>query len=60
MALLDYHWLSDLVAGVAFGVLLLRILHLVFDGRLGRIGDGGWSSRPSPEPAESVPRDRVG
>lgn len=60
MALLDYHWLSDLVAGVAFGVILLRILHLVFDGRLGRICDGGWSSRPVPAPAESTPRDRVG
>jgi len=39
MALLDYHWLSDLVAGVAFGVVLLRAMHLLFDGPLGRIGD---------------------
>src|SRR5215475_1872445 len=29
MLLLDYHWLSDLVAGLALGVLLLRVLHLV-------------------------------
>jgi membrane-associated phospholipid phosphatase len=27
MLLLDYHWLSDLVAGAALGVLLLRVLH---------------------------------
>jgi len=43
MALLDYHWLSDLVAGVALGTVLLRVLHLLFDGRLGRIGDGQWA-----------------
>jgi membrane-associated phospholipid phosphatase len=40
MLLLDYHWLTDLVAGLAIGVLLLRVLHLVFDGRLGRWGGG--------------------
>jgi PAP2 superfamily. len=40
MLLLDYHWLSDLVAGLAMGVLLLRVLHLIFDGRLGQWGDG--------------------
>lgn len=40
MLLLDYHWLTDLLAGLAIGVLLLRVLHVVFDGRLGRWGDG--------------------
>jgi PAP2 superfamily. len=40
MLLLDYHWLSDLLAGLAMGVLLLRVLHLIFDGRLGQWGDG--------------------
>jgi hypothetical protein len=39
MALLDYHWLSDLVAGVAFGIVLLRLMHLIFDTRIGRLGD---------------------
>jgi len=27
MLLLDYHWLTDLVAGAALGILLLRVLH---------------------------------
>lgn len=40
MLLLDYHWLSDLLAGLGMGVLLLRVLHLIFDGRLGEWGDG--------------------
>lgn len=40
MLLLDYHWLSDLVAGLATGVLLLRVLHLIFDGRLGEWASG--------------------
>lgn len=40
MLLLDYHWLSDLIAGFAMGILLLRVLHLIFDGRLGHWGDG--------------------
>jgi membrane-associated phospholipid phosphatase len=29
MLLLDYHWLSDVVAGLALGVLLLAVLHAV-------------------------------
>ncbi len=29
MLVLDYHWLSDLVAGLAVGVLLLRVLHWI-------------------------------
>jgi membrane-associated phospholipid phosphatase len=45
MALLDYHWVSDLVAGVAFGVLLLRLMHLIFDGPLGRLGDSNATRR---------------
>lgn len=40
MLLLDYHWLSDLVAGVAIGVILLRVLHLIFQSRLRGWGDG--------------------
>lgn len=31
MLLLDYHWLSDVVAGGAIGVLLLWVLHRIFD-----------------------------
>lgn len=46
MLLLDFHWLSDLVAGVAFGVLLLRVLHLIFDGGRERWGD----ARPVADP----------
>jgi hypothetical protein len=40
MLLLDYHWLSDLVAGVAFGIVLLWVMHVVFDGPAGRWLDG--------------------
>jgi hypothetical protein len=38
MLLLDYHWLSDLVAGAAVGTLLLRVVHAIFAGRLGDFG----------------------
>lgn len=41
MVLLDYHWLSDLVAGVALGTLLLRVVGQIFAGRLGDWGHGG-------------------
>lgn len=33
MLLLNYHWLSDLVAGGAVGVVLLWVLHRIFDRR---------------------------
>lgn len=39
MLLLDWHWFSDIIAGAALGIVLLRVLHLVFDGPLGRWGD---------------------
>ncbi len=64
MALLDYHWLSDLVAGVAFGIVLLRLLHLIFDGPLSEIGDFGVKRRLNadrlnrpPSGAHDVPSD---
>jgi hypothetical protein len=57
MALLDYHWLSDLVAGVAFGVVLLRLLHLIFDGPLSEIGDFGVKRRLNATPP--TPSDQV-
>lgn len=38
MLLLDYHWLSDLVAGAAFGIVLLRLLRAIFERP---VGDGG-------------------
>lgn len=33
MVLLDYHWLSDLVAGAMFGIVLLRFLRAIFAPR---------------------------
>lgn len=39
MLLLDWHWFSDIVAGAALGIVLLRVLHLIFDGPFGRWGD---------------------
>lgn len=33
MLLLNYHWLSDLVAGGAVGIVLLWVLHRIFDRR---------------------------
>ncbi|HEX3811581.1 MAG TPA: phosphatase PAP2 family protein [Mycobacteriales bacterium] len=55
MALLDYHWLSDLVAGVAFGIVLLRLMHLIFDTRIGRLGDSATSrGRSSAVPGGSA------
>jgi len=51
MLLLDYHWLSDLVAGVAFGIVLLWVMHVVFDGPAGRWLNG---SNAQPAPTSSV------
>jgi membrane-associated phospholipid phosphatase len=39
LALLDYHWLTDLVAGAAIGVLLLRVGYEI-DARLGHLPGG--------------------
>lgn len=39
MVLLVYHWLSDTLAGLAVGLLVLRVVHLLFAGRLGHWGD---------------------
>ncbi|MDQ4037559.1 MAG: phosphatase PAP2 family protein [Actinomycetota bacterium] len=36
MLLVNFHWVSDLVTGAAVGVILLWVLHLVFDGPLGK------------------------
>ncbi len=36
MLLLNFHWVSDLITGAAVGVILLWVLHLIFDGPLGK------------------------
>lgn len=38
MLVLNYHWVTDLVMGVAVGVVLLWVLHSIFGTRLGSIG----------------------
>ena len=42
MVLLVYHWPTDVVAGLAVGVVVLRVNQLIFAGRL---GDWGHASR---------------
>lgn len=69
MLLLDYHWLTDLTVGLALGVVLLRVLHAIFDGRLGQWGnvagvgesDAGRAgvSRGTPDVAASGAADVV-
>jgi len=54
MLALNYHWLTDVLAGLALGVLLLRVLHLVFSTRL-----GDWGNAPRQGRARGRSRDRV-
>lgn len=54
MLLLNFHWVTDLVTGAAVGVILLWVLHVSFDGPLGR-----WTGIPDTwvrhhRPASSV------
>lgn len=49
MLLLDFHWVSDMVAGVAMGVVLLGLLHLVFTGP--RAQWGTWAGTRSSDSA---------
>ncbi len=58
MLLLDYHWLSDLVAGLALGILLLRLLHAVdrlalrdWPGRRERAAEASGGARRPQQPA---------
>nr|MBA2508210.1 phosphatase PAP2 family protein [Nocardioidaceae bacterium] len=51
MLALNYHWLTDVVAGLALGIVLLRVLHLIFSTRLGQWGSAGRAGGRS--------RDRV-
>lgn len=55
MLLLNFHWVTDLVTGAAVGVILLWIVHLVFDGPLGTwTGFRQTRSRRRP-PTSSIP-----
>lgn len=45
MLLLNYHWLTDVVAGLALGVVLLRVLQLLFSTRLGEWGNAAGQAR---------------
>lgn len=54
MLALNYHWLTDVLAGLALGLVLLRVLHLIFNTRLGE-----WGSAPRQGRAGGRGRDRV-
>ena len=54
MLLLNYHWLTDIVAGLSLGLLVLRVLHLIFGTRL-----GDWGDAPRPGRARGRDRDRL-
>lgn len=54
MLALNYHWLTDVLAGLALGIVLLRVLHLIFGTRL-----GDWGSAPRQGRAGGRNRDRV-
>lgn len=41
MVLLNFHWVSDLVTGAGVGIILLWVLHLIFDGPVGK-----WTGIP--------------
>lgn len=72
MVLLVYHWLTDVLAGLAVGVLLLGVHHLIFASRLGdwpaasrldRYGAGGGPSNGPSDgsgPEDAAARARVG
>lgn len=46
MVLLNYHWLTDMIAGLAVGVLLLWALHQIVATGLGQWGDVPRPPRP--------------
>ncbi len=54
MLLLNFHWVSDLVTGAAVSIILLWVLHLIFDGPFGQ-----WTGIPDTrrrrQPSNSVP-----
>lgn len=52
MLALNYHWLTDVVAGLGLGVVLLWLVNLLFETRLGQWGNGSW-------PAGARPRVRA-
>ena len=54
MLALNYHWLTDVLAGLALGIVLLRVLHLIFSTRLGE-----WGSAPRQGRARGRGGDRV-
>lgn len=54
MLLLNFHWVSDLVTGAAVSVILLWVLHLIFDGRLGR-----WTGIPDTRDSRPRPKNPV-
>lgn len=54
MLVLNYHWLTDVLAGLALGIVLLRVLHAIFSTRL-----GDWGSAPRQGRAGGRRRDGV-
>ncbi|MDQ3475363.1 MAG: phosphatase PAP2 family protein [Actinomycetota bacterium] len=53
MLLLNFHWVTDLLTGAAVGLILLWVIHVVFDGPLGR-----WTGIPEAR-ADRIPTSSV-
>lgn len=61
MIALNYHWLSDVVAGLALGLILLWSVNLLFSTRLGEWGNAPSRSRSRGEgPGRGRGRSRTG
>ena len=56
MVLLAYHWLTDVLAGLAVGVLSLRVIHLIFTGRLGDLNNASRLGRNGPDGGRGAAR----
>ncbi len=54
MLLLNFHWVTDLFTGAAVGVILLWVVHVVFDGPLGR-----WTGFPDAPAQRRTPTSSV-
>lgn len=66
MLALNYHWLTDVIAGLALGLVLLWLVDLLFDSRLGQWGRGvegrarGRGHRPGRQPDRAAELARPG
>lgn len=56
MVLLVYHWVTDVLAGLALGVVVLRVIHLMFAGVLGEWGNASRRGRAGPDGRHAADR----